>query len=278
MSKRAAIRTALGWSTPERIVVRGLDLPTEIIGRLNLGDMAFLELTGRVPTPAESAVFNAIAVTLVEHGITPSALAARLTLLGAPEAMQAAVGAGLCGLGSVFMGSTYGAARMLLKAGSTGPVQDVARIAAEVVAAYRSEGRTVPGIGHPLHKDGDPRVEALFGVAEAHGYSGRHVALMRAIAAEAERVHARKLPINATGAIAAIACELGLSATMCHGIAVMARAIGLVAHCAEEMETPIAARCGLKRKRKPRETPLPRARCRERCIHSKPNIQSGIPS
>jgi len=73
------IKSDLGWSTRERIVVRGKDLPGEILGTLNLGDMAFLELTGRVPNPRESRLFNAMAVTLVEHGVTPSALAARMT-------------------------------------------------------------------------------------------------------------------------------------------------------------------------------------------------------
>ena len=111
-----AIRSDLGWSTPDRIVVRGRDLPGEILGVLNLGDMAFFELTGRVPDAKESRLFNAMAVTLVEHGVTPSALAARLTYLGAPEAMQAAVAAGLCGLGSVFVGSMEGAAKLLSEA------------------------------------------------------------------------------------------------------------------------------------------------------------------
>ena len=78
------LRSDLGWSTADKIVVRGKDLPGELLGKINLGDMAFLELMGRVPTPQESTVFNAILVTLVEHGITPSALAARLTYAGAP--------------------------------------------------------------------------------------------------------------------------------------------------------------------------------------------------
>src|SRR5258708_14944966 len=110
---RKPIRSDLAWSTTDRIVVRGKDLPGEILGKLNLGDMAFLELTGRTPEPRESKLFNAMVVTLVEHGLTPSALAARLTYLGAPEAMQAAVAAGLCGLGSVFVRSTEGVARHL---------------------------------------------------------------------------------------------------------------------------------------------------------------------
>src|SRR5437879_11638700 len=103
---RKPIRSDLAWSSADRIVVRGMDLPGEILGKLNLGDMAFLELTGRTPEPRESKLFNAMVVTLVEHGLTPSALAARLTYLGAPEAMQAAVAAGLCGLGSVDRKST----------------------------------------------------------------------------------------------------------------------------------------------------------------------------
>ena len=62
------MRTDMGWSTVDRITVRGLDLPSQILGKLNLGDVAFLELTGRLPSERESVVFNAIAVTLVEHG------------------------------------------------------------------------------------------------------------------------------------------------------------------------------------------------------------------
>ncbi len=105
------LHTEMSWSTADRIVVRGKDLPGELLGKINLGDMAWLELSGRMPGANESRMFNAMLVTLVEHGVTPSAFAARLTYLGAPEAMQAAVAAGLCGLGSVFVGLTEGCAR-----------------------------------------------------------------------------------------------------------------------------------------------------------------------
>jgi len=218
------IRSELGWSTPERIVVRGKDLPNEILGHLNLGDMAFLELTGRAPNENESKIFNAMVVTLVEHGVTPSALAARLTYLGAPEALQGAVAAGLLGLGSVFVGSMEGVARILSEAVEKG--KDAKTVLAE--------NRRMPGLGHPLHKPLDPRSVRLFELARETGFYGKYCKLMEALATE------RNLTLNATGAIGALACELGLDWKIVKGLGVMARAVGLVGHILEETRLPMA--------------------------------------
>lgn len=241
MRTQQPVKSDLAWATPERIVVRGLDLPNEIIGRLNLGDMAFLEITGRIPTQEESVMFNALAVTLVEHGIVPSTLAARITYLGAPEAMQAAVAAGLCGLGSVFVGSTEGAAAMLREAiPDRARPGDLDELAQAIVARLRAAQKIIPGVGHPLHKQGDPRTPRLFELAAQNGFDGPYVALMKAVARHAEAASGRRLPINATGAIGAIACEMDLPQPVVRGIGVMARAIGLVAHLLEESRQPIA--------------------------------------
>lgn len=216
----SAIRSDLGWSTPDRIVVRGKDLPREILGTLNLGDMAFFELTGNLPDARQSRLFNAMAVTLVEHGVTPSALAARLTYLGAPEAMQAAVAAGLCGLGSVFVGSMEGCAKLLSEGKS----------AEQII----SENKRIPGLGHPLHKPVDPRTVRLFEIARETSFYGKYCQLIEAIG------KMKGLPVNATGAIGALACELGLDWRAVRGIGVMARAVGLVGHLLEESRRPMA--------------------------------------
>lgn len=238
---RRPIRSDIAWSNRTRIVVRGHDLPSEVIGRLDLGDFSFLQLTGRLPTPEQSRVYNAILVTLVEHGLTPSALAARLTYAGAPESMQAAVAAGLCGLGTVFVGSMENAARLLSEAlpSSAGEV-DIEGRARIIAAEYKASGRILPGLGHPIHKPVDPRAPRLFEVAAECGLSGNYVALIQAIAAEAERLSGKPLPVNATGAIGALCCELGFSWKVVRGFGVMARAVGLVGHILEEAENPIA--------------------------------------
>ena len=234
-------RSELGWSTADRIVVRGKDLPSEILGRMTLGEFAFFELTGRTPTAEEAAVFDAIVIALVEHGLTPSTLATRLTYAGAPESLQGAVAAGISGLGSVIAGTMEGAARMLreaLEARVPGEPLDV--VAATTVASLLRDGRIVPGLGHAIHKPVDPRAVRLFALAEENGLAGDHVRLMQLIGAEAERASGKLLPVNVTGAIGAICCELGLDWRIVRGIAVIARTIGLVAHIAEELEAPLA--------------------------------------
>ncbi len=236
------IRSELGSSTAETITVRGLDLARDIIGKVSLGDLAFLELKGRLPTPQESAVFNAMAVTLVEHGMTPSAIAARLTYFGAPESLQGAVAAGLLGLGDRFGGSIEGAARMMQEGLEGGRDDaDLRTIAIGIVNEHQLQKQVIPGLGHPIHKPIDPRTPRLFAVAAENGLSGRYVELMELIGAEASLAFRRDLPVNATGAIAALASELAIPWRVTRGLAVMARAVGLVAHIQEEIEDPTAA-------------------------------------
>ncbi len=239
MTARKRLRSDIAWSDATHIVVRGHNL-VDLLGKASLGEFAFLELTGRMPTPEQSTVFEAIVVVLVEHGLTPSAIAARMTYLGSPEALQAAVAAGLLGIGDRFGGPAESVARMLQDA-MTGGGDDLRAMAADVVRASRDTGRPVPGVGHPIHREVDPRTPRLFEVAAANGYAGRYVELMNLVGDEASTAFGRHLPVNATGAIGAIASELGFEPRMCRGLAVIARSIGLVAHLLEEDREPLAA-------------------------------------
>ena len=125
-----------------------------------------------------------------------------------------------------------------LPPGSSGV--DLHAKAREVVETWRAAKRILPGMGHPIHKPVDPRAPRLFQIAEECGLSGDYVALMKLIAAEAERQSGKSLPVNATGAIGALCCELGFPWKVVRGFGVMARAVGLVGHIMEEAERPIA--------------------------------------
>jgi citrate synthase len=241
MRKPREVRSDIAWATPTKIVVHNLDLCKDIIGRLDLGQMAFLEIFGKLPEERELRMFNAMMVILVEHGITPSSLATRMTVCGAPEAVQAAIAAGLLSLGSVFVGSIDNAARMLQEALAEAPADaDLDAVAVAIVKEYRARREIIPGIGHPFHKPIDPRTPALFKVADETGFNGRYITLMNKIGAEAVRAAKRDLPVNVTGAMAAVASEFGLNWRICRGLVVAARAIGLVGHVMEEMRQPMA--------------------------------------
>jgi citrate synthase len=218
MRQNKPLLSEMGWSSRDRITVRGFDLTNDLLGKIDLGAMAWLEITGRLPDAREAEVFNALLVTLVEHGMTPQAISARLIATCSPEAMQAAVAAGLLGVGSVFAGGSEEIARVLQTALAAEPDDaDLPPIAAAIVEDYVARKVPVPGLGHPLHKPIDPRTPVLFAIAEKNGYRGRYVALLEAICAAAEQRLNRSLPINATGAIGAILSELGFPWRICRG-------------------------------------------------------------
>jgi citrate synthase len=240
MRQNKPLRSDMGWSSRDRITVRGFDLTKDLIGKIDLGAMAWLEITGRLPDAREAEVFNALLVTLVEHGMTPQAISTRLIATCAPEAMQAAVAAGLLGVGSVFAGGSEEIARVLQTALAEKPREaDLTAIAAAIVTDYAARKVPIPGLGHPLHKPIDPRTPVLFAIAEKNGFRGRYVALLEAICATVEQRLNRSLPINATGAIGAILSELGFPWRICRSVAIIGRAVGLVGHIAEELRNPL---------------------------------------
>jgi len=235
------LRSDMARTGPDRVMVRGHDLCKDILGKLSLGDMAWLELHGTLPTQQQSIVFNALLVVLVEHGMTPMAMAARLTYLGAPESMQAAVAAGLCGMGSAFAGTSENCAAMLAAAlAPPGARDDVHATARSVVAQHAAAKKLVPGIGHNIHKPVDPRTVRLFEIAAQNGIAGIHVDLLQAVGDAAQHSAQRVLPVNAAGAVGAVALDLGIDPRMCRGLAVIGRAVGLVGHLAEELRQPLA--------------------------------------
>jgi len=232
-------RSAIGSSTRDSITLAGRDLPSEIMGRLSLTELTYLLLVGRDPSPGERRLLDTVLVSLADHGLTPSALAARLTWTGAPEAIQGAVAAGLLGAGSVFLGPAGDTAVFLaeaLAAGEGAPLEDVAR---EAVAARMAAGRRVPGLGHPVHRDGDPRTPRLYAVAEEEGLLGPHARLLLLVAQAHEEASGKRLPVNGAGAAGAVLVDIGIRPDVVRGVVLIARTAGLVAHLAEEMDHPL---------------------------------------
>lgn len=241
------LHTSVGHSSADSITVRGRDLTGDLMGHVSFADVAFLLASGRTPGAGESALFNAVLVSLADHGLTPTALAARLTYTGAPEALQGALAAGLLGAGSVFLGPVEDTARFLHEVlGELGSEPDdagaLAALADDAVRAAAVSGQRIPGLGHPIHKRVDPRTPRIYQLAREHGLAGAHLSLLEYVAASHRNVTGKTLPINGAGAAGAALADLGFPPSMARGFALLARAAGLLGHLAEEADRPLGMR------------------------------------
>jgi len=236
IGKATVPRTSICTSDEHTIVVRGHDLSKELIGKIGFVEHFFLLLNGRLPEPGEVKVLNATLVAIAEHGLVPSVQAARMTFAAAPDAMQGAVAAGILGCGSVVLGSSETAGRLYGEIDAqvqAGVAVDAAALAA--MQAWRAAGRTIPGYGHPLHKERDERVNALFDVARSAGTDLRFIAIAEAVEALMPQVLKKDLKLNVSGAIPAVLLGAGFPLQALKGVPILARTAGLIAHLYEEI-------------------------------------------
>jgi citrate synthase len=237
--------TSIGTSDETSIQLLGHDLAEDLLGKVGFGELAFWLVAQRRPAPGEQRLFEAVLVALADHGFTPSAITARLTLTGAPEAVQGALAAGLLGGGSRFLGVTEDCGRFLADTlaaqGSDLPAdaEEWDAVAREAVRAQQAAGRFVPGLGHPVHKSGDPRTPVILRIADEEGLRGPHLQLFEAVGRTHPEILGRTLPLNGAGVCGAALADLGFPVETLRGFALLARTAGLLGHLAEEMRRPV---------------------------------------
>lgn len=233
--------SAISTSDPERIIVRGKDLCGELIGRRDFTSYFWFLVTGAEPTATQKFMADAVLISIAEHGLVPSVVAARMTFAAAPEAFQGAVAAGLNGCGSVVLGSAEKAGRFLDQCLRDAESKGLSKAdaASAAIAALRAEKQAVPGFGHPLHEKGDPRANLLLRLAEEKGAVGKNIEMLYAIRDALPSALGRALPINVNGAIPAVMLDVGFPLAALKGISLLARTASLIAHLQEESERPI---------------------------------------
>jgi citrate synthase len=238
--------TSLGTSEADRIGLLGQDLARDLMGQVGFAELAYWLVMLRRPTPGELRVFEAVLVALADHGFTPTAIAARITLLSAPDSLQGALAAGLLGGGSRFLGVTEDTGQFLAKALAAHegelPTTDAGwdEMAVAAIAEQRRLGRFVPGLGHPVHKVEDPRTPVLLAIAVDAGQHGSHLMLFEALGRVSEQALGRRLPLNGAGVCGAALADIGLPVELLRGFALLARTAGLIGQLAEELRRPVA--------------------------------------
>lgn len=231
------LKTRIGTPTHDidRLLFRGKDTLNELVGKITYTEGVFLGVTGKLPTPQQTRILDACLVMLMDHGITPSALVARLVADTVPTDLQVPIAAGLLTVGNKFMGTIAGAGALLQQGVASGKAPEV--WAKETVAEALKAKRRFPGFGHPDYFPDDPRTVRLFEVARSVGVLGKYIEMIKLVETEIERQGGKRVPLNATGAIGALLCEIDFPVAAMRGVAVISRSAGLLAHALEELET-----------------------------------------
>ncbi|MDF2465817.1 MAG: putative citrate synthase [Ramlibacter sp.] len=240
IGKSTVPRTAISTSDEHSITVRGEDLCHDLIGHISFTDYFSLLVTGVRPTRGDAMVLDATLVAIADHGMVPSVQAARMTYAAAPDALQGAVAAGILGCGSVILGASETAGRLFSEVDEVTKKKngDLRTAALEVVRRWRSAGQPIPGYGHSLHKERDPRVAALFETAKRAGTSLRFVQIAETIEQVIPEVVGKDLRLNVSAAIPAVLLGTNFPLVGLRGVPILARTAGLIAHLCEEAVKP----------------------------------------
>jgi citrate synthase len=233
IGKAAAPVSHICQAYPDRVEVRGRDLCRDLMGRLSFTEYFHLLLTGREPTKDQRFFLDLLLVSIAEHGMMPTNVAARMTLAADPGSLQGALAAGILGAGPVVLGTSEECARLLEEARASG------RTPREIVDGMHAVGEKVPGFGHPIHKPLDPRAERILELADERGISAENVALARAFREAVHEAWGKPLTMNVAMPIAAVLLDLGFPASSVKAVPLLARTAGLLAHLAEEQEHPL---------------------------------------
>jgi len=225
---------------PDRVEVRGRDLCGDLMGRLSFTEYFHLLLTGREPTEEQRFFLDLLLVTIAEHGMMPTNIAARMTLAADPESLQGAVAAGILGCGPVVLGTSESCARLLEEAQErVASAGAPAAVAEDIAREVHASGGRLPGFGHAVHRPLDPRAERILELADARGVSGPHVLLARCLRDAVAEAWGKPLTMNVSMPIAAVLLDLGFPSAAAKAVPILARTAGLLAHLAEEQQRPL---------------------------------------
>jgi citrate synthase len=206
------MKTRISRAYPDRVEVRGRDLTGDLMGRVTFTEHFHLLMTGEEPTEEQRFFLDLLLVSIAEHGLMPTNVAARMTLAADPDSLQGAVAAGILGCGPVILGTAEECA-LLLEANLGHEPLDLAR-------EIHDAGRKMPGFGHPVHAPVDPRAERILELADVRGAAGRHTELARGLR------------------------DVVCPSSAVKAVPILARTASLLAHLAEEQEHPIGLGLG----------------------------------
>jgi citrate synthase len=229
-------RTSVSRVDEGKVLIRGYDLEA-LIGGQSFTSSSFLLVRGRLPSPSEERVFDAVLNAVLDYALLkPGTVAARYAVSANPS-MVAGLAAAVLSVGSYTL-APEDTARFALMAHDrhVAAGSPLTESAAVIVDDIRARKQRVPGIGHPLFKGVDPRAQKLKQIAVDEGVWSERAELFELIhRGFVDAIGKPDIPINDVGMMALVMLELGFTPDEMTGVAVMSTLPGLIAHISEEL-------------------------------------------
>ncbi len=229
--------------TADKVYVRGYDLE-DLIGKIPFTAAIFLLIRGRVPSPAEVRVLDAVLSGVLDYALEkPGTVAARYAVSANPS-MAIGLSAACMSVGRHTL-ATEDTGRFILDSHAEYSASglELAEFAAVKVEQMRRNKERIPGIGHPVFKKTDPRGALLKGIAVEAGLWGEAAEVYEAVHQAFTQLPGKgDIPINDVGIMAAVLLELGFTPEEGTGIAVLSTLPGVIAHVSEELNSGKAIR------------------------------------
>lgn len=233
--------TGISDVQPGKIILRGEPIE-RLIETASYASVVGLLVGNLRLSLVQAKLLEAALVAGVDHGVrAPSIAAARMAATcGIP--LNCAVATGINLLGDDHGGAGEQCMELLYEtATAAGDTKSLGAAVERIVTTRVGAGERMPGFGHQLHKERDPRrapmlrhIDEAIAAGEIDGSFAR-----AALALEAALTRAKSptLGLNVDGVTAIVYCELGLPPAAAKGLFCLSRGVGIVAHALEEMQS-----------------------------------------
>lgn len=230
--------TAVSDVANDDVFIRGVSLGA-LIGRLPFSAACFLLIRGKMPTPGEATMMDALLCSVLDYSLyKPGTVAARYCVSANPQ-MVPGLATAVLSVGEYTL-SPEDSGRFISEGYAAYQVsgRSMDDFAAERIAALRKAKARIPGFGHPQFRYVDPRAQKLKEIAQANGAWGDlcewYEACHRAFTASLGKP---EIVINEVGMMAAILAQMGFTPQEMAGIAVISSLPGVIAHISEELQS-----------------------------------------
>lgn len=208
----------------------GNDNLLDVATNKSFAQMIFELLSEKQPSPAEVRVFEFILNLSIDHGPdTPSGMAV-IAAAKDGKTISEAVAAGVLQINDSHGGAIEPAMELLYK------IKKQKLNIKIIVQEYIKEDKKIPGHGHRLYTDVDPRAQAIFAILEQEGLGNDFISIGKEIEGELARQKGKKLPFNVDGAIAVALCSFEWQPRLGKAVFIIARTPGL---CGQFLNTKI---------------------------------------